>query len=89
MKGQKIINIVIGVILCYFFFVIWEYRRQMEGFQEEISELQYKIECFERDVICFQNMHADHYEFEENVIPKYLEPEAAQRYKQYIDSVSF
>ncbi|MCM1331992.1 MAG: hypothetical protein NC248_05220 [Bacteroides sp.] len=84
MKVQTVYNVIIGIALSYLF-VTNEVEHNRT--QKEIKILKCKIDCLEQDVIGFENMHSDHYDIEENVIPMCIEPKAAKRYKEYIDSI--
>lgn len=79
-----IISLILTVIALLFIDAL---HNDIKRNRERISELEYKVECLERDAISFENMHADHYGFEEDEILNLIEPTKAKAYKAKLDSL--
>lgn len=60
---------------------------RIQDLEYKIEKLQHQYNAIDNDLIKFENMHADHYAFEEEGILKYLEPDKAFEYKFYLDSI--
>lgn len=54
---------------------------------DELNEAKDKIESLDNDCEQFNNMHADHYAFEEYKVLELINSDKANTYKQFLDSI--
>lgn len=80
-------GLILIVVITFNFISITSHIQQTKELKEHIQELEYKIQAIEQDVIVFENMHADHYGFEEHTILKLIDNNKADNYKAFLDSI--
>lgn len=88
---NKIIDILIpiltSILIFTISFIISNNFQKIEVLKYKVKELELKVKILEQDHIVFENMHADHYGFEENKVLELIEPNKANNYKVFLDSI--